>query len=151
MSEAGSQQNGSKARLVAGRRQARRLQDGEVLGDRSRIRLWQKADPQTSEAAEKCLNEKRKTINGEDILTSMRALGFDNYEGVLKVYLAKFREVSHSLFVLIYPTILPFFLLCTLPQSFQLLIFFLNRFCADELVLMPGSNSPSEAETAGRR
>jgi hypothetical protein len=24
----------------------------------------------------------------------MRALGFDNYEGVLKVYLAKFREVS---------------------------------------------------------
>lgn len=49
---------------------------------------------QTSEAAEKCLNEKRKTINGEDILTSMRALGFDNYEGVLKVYLTKFREVS---------------------------------------------------------
>lgn len=48
--------------------------------------------PQTSEAAEKCLNEKRKTINGEDILTSMRALGFDNYEGVLKVYLAKYRE-----------------------------------------------------------
>lgn len=47
---------------------------------------------QTSEAAEKCLNEKRKTINGEDILTSMRALGFDNYEGVLKVYLAKYRE-----------------------------------------------------------
>jgi histone H3/H4 len=47
---------------------------------------------QTSEAAEKCLHEKRKTINGEDILTSMRALGFDNYEGVLKVYLAKYRE-----------------------------------------------------------
>ncbi|GMK59536.1 hypothetical protein CspeluHIS016_0801420 [Cutaneotrichosporon spelunceum] len=46
----------------------------------------------TSEAAEKCLHEKRKTINGEDILTSMRALGFDNYEGVLKVYLAKYRE-----------------------------------------------------------
>lgn len=51
---------------------------------------------QTSEAAEKCLHEKRKTINGEDILTSMRALGFDNYEGVLKVYLAKYREVSWS-------------------------------------------------------
>lgn len=50
--------------------------------------------PQTSEAADKCLNEKRKTINGEDILTSMRALGFDNYEGVLKIYLAKYREVS---------------------------------------------------------
>jgi len=46
----------------------------------------------TSEAAEKCSHEKRKTINGEDILTSMRSLGFDNYEGVLKVYLAKYRE-----------------------------------------------------------
>jgi hypothetical protein len=40
------------------------------------------------------LTEKRKTINGEDILTSMRALGFDNYEEVLKIYLAKYREVS---------------------------------------------------------
>ncbi|KAK4688699.1 nuclear transcription Y subunit beta, partial [Tremellales sp. Uapishka_1] len=50
----------------------------------------------TSEAADKTLNEKRKTINGEDILTSMRALGFDNYEGVLKVYLAKYREHANS-------------------------------------------------------
>ena len=49
---------------------------------------------QTSEAAEKCLNEKRKTINGEDVLTSARTLGFDNYEGVLKIYLAKLREVG---------------------------------------------------------
>ncbi|EIW68177.1 hypothetical protein TREMEDRAFT_32091 [Tremella mesenterica DSM 1558] len=47
----------------------------------------------TSEAADKCLNEKRKTINGEDILTSMRALGFDNYERVLTIYLAKYRNV----------------------------------------------------------
>ncbi|WWD02613.1 hypothetical protein V865_000653 [Kwoniella europaea PYCC6329] len=50
----------------------------------------------TSEAAEKCLNEKRKTLNGEDILTSMRSLGFDNYEGVLRVYLAKYRDSHHS-------------------------------------------------------
>jgi histone H3/H4 len=50
---------------------------------------------QTSEAADKCLNEKRKTIGGEDILTSMQALGFDNYAGVMKVYLSKFRVVSH--------------------------------------------------------
>lgn len=49
---------------------------------------------QTSEAADKTLTEKRKTINGEDILTSMRTLGFDNYEEVLKIYLAKYREVS---------------------------------------------------------
>lgn len=27
----------------------------------------------------------------------MRALGFDNYEGVLKVYLAKYREVSSNM------------------------------------------------------
>ncbi|WWC90681.1 uncharacterized protein L201_005617 [Kwoniella dendrophila CBS 6074] len=51
----------------------------------------------TSEAAEKCLNEKRKTLNGEDILTSMRSLGFDNYEGVLRVYLTKYRDSHHSL------------------------------------------------------
>ncbi|WVQ82305.1 hypothetical protein IAT38_004433 [Cryptococcus sp. DSM 104549] len=50
----------------------------------------------TSEAAEKCFNEKRKTLNGEDILTGMRALGFDNYEGVLRVYLAKYRDSHHS-------------------------------------------------------
>lgn len=49
---------------------------------------------QTSEAADKCMNEKRKTIGGEDILTSMQALGFDNYAGVMKVYLSKFRVVS---------------------------------------------------------
>lgn len=33
-------------------------------------------------------------MQGDDILTSLRALGFDNYEEVMKVYLAKFREVS---------------------------------------------------------
>lgn len=54
-------------------------------------------DFQTSEAADKCVNEKRKTIGGEDILTSMQALGFDNYSGVMKVYLAKFRVVSEAL------------------------------------------------------
>jgi nuclear transcription Y subunit beta len=51
---------------------------------------------QTSEAADKTLAEKRKTINGEDILTSMRTLGFDNYEEVLKIYLAKYREVRRG-------------------------------------------------------
>lgn len=46
----------------------------------------------TSEASDKCLNEKRKTINGEDILYSMASLGFENYAEVLKIYLAKYRE-----------------------------------------------------------
>lgn len=45
----------------------------------------------TSEAAERCNIEKRKTINGEDILYSMQSMGFDNYVNVLKIYLAKLR------------------------------------------------------------
>lgn len=48
----------------------------------------------TSEAAERCQLEKRKTINGEDILFALHALGFDEYGVVMKVYLSKYREVS---------------------------------------------------------
>jgi histone H3/H4 len=50
----------------------------------------------TSEAAERSLVEKRKTIGGEDILYAMGTLGFDNYAEVLKIYLAKLREVIKS-------------------------------------------------------
>nr|CAH7756406.1 unnamed protein product [Callosobruchus chinensis] len=39
--------------------------------------------------------EKRKTINGEDILVAMSTLGFDNYVEPLKIYLQKYREVSN--------------------------------------------------------
>ena len=45
----------------------------------------------TSEASDRCSREKRKTINGEDILYSMHDLGFENYAEVLKIYLAKYR------------------------------------------------------------
>lgn len=48
----------------------------------------------TSEASERCHHEKRKTINGEDILYAMCALGFDNYVEPLTLYLHKYREVS---------------------------------------------------------
>ena len=48
----------------------------------------------TSEASERCHQEKRKTINGEDILFAMSTLGFDMYVDPLKLYLQKFREVS---------------------------------------------------------
>lgn len=48
----------------------------------------------TSEAAEKCQLEKRKTIGGEDILGAMSTLGFDNYVECLKVHLAKLRAVG---------------------------------------------------------
>lgn len=47
----------------------------------------------TSEASERCHHEKRKTINGEDILYAMCALGFDNYVEPLTLYLHKYREV----------------------------------------------------------
>lgn len=47
----------------------------------------------TSEAAEHCSHEKRKTINGEDILYAMATLGFDNYIEPLKLHLHQFREV----------------------------------------------------------
>jgi nuclear transcription Y subunit beta len=37
--------------------------------------------------------EKRKTINGEDILWAMQSLGFENYAEALRIYLVKYREV----------------------------------------------------------
>lgn len=46
-------------------------------------------------ASEKCQQEKRKTVNGEDILFAMTSLGFENYAEALKVYLSKYREVSN--------------------------------------------------------
>jgi len=46
----------------------------------------------TSEAAEKCQMEKRKTIGGEDILYAMVTLGFENYAEALKIHLAKLRQ-----------------------------------------------------------
>jgi Histone-like transcription factor (CBF/NF-Y) and archaeal histone len=45
-------------------------------------------------ASEKCQQEKRKTVNGEDILFAMTSLGFENYAEALKVYLTRYREVS---------------------------------------------------------
>lgn len=48
----------------------------------------------TSEASDRCKQEKRKTINGEDILFAMATLGFDNYIEPLKMYLIKYREYT---------------------------------------------------------
>lgn len=45
-------------------------------------------------ASEKCQQEKRKTVNGEDILFAMTSLGFENYAEALKIYLSKYRDVS---------------------------------------------------------
>ncbi|QCE07734.1 nuclear transcription factor Y [Vigna unguiculata] len=46
----------------------------------------------TSEASDKCQKEKRKTINGDDLLWAMATLGFEDYIEPLKVYLARYRE-----------------------------------------------------------
>ena len=46
----------------------------------------------SSEASERCLSDKRKTINGEDLIHSLSALGFDHYKNILKIYLDKYRE-----------------------------------------------------------
>ncbi|KXG22176.1 nuclear transcription factor Y subunit B [Sorghum bicolor] len=48
----------------------------------------------TSEASDKCQREKRKTINGDDLLWAMATLGFEDYIEPLKVYLQKYREME---------------------------------------------------------
>jgi nuclear transcription Y subunit beta len=40
------------------------------------------------------MQEKRKTINGEDIIWAMETLGFENYAHLMKVYLNRYKEVS---------------------------------------------------------
>ncbi|XP_074573443.1 nuclear transcription factor Y subunit B-like [Curcuma longa] len=48
----------------------------------------------TSEASDKCQREKRKTINGDDLLWAMATLGFEDYIEPLKLYLQKYREME---------------------------------------------------------
>ena len=47
-------------------------------------------------AADRCQQEKRKTINGEDIIWAMEALGFDQYSQLMKIYLQRYKEVIHE-------------------------------------------------------
>ncbi|EGB08797.1 hypothetical protein AURANDRAFT_8699, partial [Aureococcus anophagefferens] len=51
----------------------------------------------TSEASDKCAGasrrrDKRKTINGGDVLTALQSLGFDRYDEPLRIFLEKYRE-----------------------------------------------------------
>ncbi|XP_060170571.1 nuclear transcription factor Y subunit B-3-like [Lycium barbarum] len=48
----------------------------------------------TGEASDKCQREKRKTINGDDIIWAITTLGFDEYVDPLKSYLNKYRELE---------------------------------------------------------
>lgn len=49
-----------------------------------------------SEAADICIQGKRKLVNGEDVLYALKALGFDNYFEVMKVYLHRYREFGRN-------------------------------------------------------
>ncbi|ONM30216.1 Nuclear transcription factor Y subunit B-8 [Zea mays] len=46
----------------------------------------------TSEASDKCVKERRKTINDNDIIWSLGTLGFEEYVEPLKIYLNNYRE-----------------------------------------------------------
>ncbi|KAE8694116.1 putative methyltransferase PMT26 [Hibiscus syriacus] len=48
----------------------------------------------TGEASDKCQREKRKTINGDDIIWAISTLGFEEYVGPLKLSLSKYRDIE---------------------------------------------------------
>jgi histone H3/H4 len=48
-------------------------------------------------ASDKCMKEKRKTINGDDLIWSLGTLGFEEYVDPLKLYLKLYREVFNSI------------------------------------------------------
>lgn len=49
----------------------------------------------TSEANDRCLQEKRKTVSADDLLEAMESLGFDNYVEPLRTFLRRFREENN--------------------------------------------------------
>jgi nuclear transcription Y subunit beta len=46
----------------------------------------------TSEAAEICMNAKRTTITGEDILKALNKLGFEEYSDMIDEYNGRYKE-----------------------------------------------------------
>jgi len=46
----------------------------------------------TNEASERLVEDKRKTITGDDVIDSMRALGFDAYMAFLPQFLSYYRR-----------------------------------------------------------
>ncbi len=47
-------------------------------------------------ACDRCASERRKTINGEDVLFAMQALGFDQYIAPLQTFLQEYRDVRST-------------------------------------------------------
>ncbi|CAL1408976.1 unnamed protein product [Linum trigynum] len=50
----------------------------------------------TGEASDRCHREKRKTVNGDDLMWAMTTLGFGSYVGPLKVHLGKYHKTEHE-------------------------------------------------------
>ncbi|KAH9466511.1 hypothetical protein H4Q26_001232 [Puccinia striiformis f. sp. tritici PST-130] len=50
----------------------------------------------TSDANEQVLAEKRRTLNGVDLLCAVKRLGFEGYYEALQIYLAKYRTVANE-------------------------------------------------------
>lgn len=50
----------------------------------------------TGEASDKCQREKRKTINGDDVIWAITTLGFEDYVAPLKNYLNKYRQIEEE-------------------------------------------------------
>ncbi|KAB8340719.1 hypothetical protein FH972_022282 [Carpinus fangiana] len=59
-------------------------------------RIMKKALPANGkiakDAKDRSRREKRKTINGDDLLWAMATLGFEDYMDPLKIYLTRYRE-----------------------------------------------------------
>ncbi|KAJ4462260.1 putative CCAAT-box binding factor HAP3 [Paratrimastix pyriformis] len=50
----------------------------------------------TAEAADHCQSEKRRTVNGDDLLAAMQNLGFDEYLDTLRVALHRIRDSAQT-------------------------------------------------------
>ena len=48
----------------------------------------------TSEACDNCINEKRRTISGKDLIFALRQLGFERYTDNLEAYRQKYEAVK---------------------------------------------------------
>jgi nuclear transcription Y subunit beta len=46
----------------------------------------------SSEAGVHCISSNRRTVKGDDIISALSDLGYDNYAEVLSIYLSKFKE-----------------------------------------------------------
>ncbi|CAG8599558.1 9382_t:CDS:2 [Ambispora leptoticha] len=66
----------------------------KALPENAKIAKEAKECVQECVSDDRCQQEKRKTINGEDILWAMQSLGFENYAEALKIYLHKYRETT---------------------------------------------------------